>query len=142
MTNQAERGEGSVHFLHKPIDAVLPLDLDVDLVIVDFGVDDAVIEDFDFDLDYVKMAHEALVRHVRNDMFQSPALFYVESFIAPRRVRSAPHQASNKADVHAEVARLYDIPMVRRVLRVPSLFWLLKIHRPCDGIVAYMAKRV
>lgn len=100
-------------FLHTTIDAALPIDLDVDLVIVDFGVNDAVIENFDFNLDFVKMAHEALIRYVRNDMLRSPALLYVESFISPHRVSQAPHQASNMADIHAAVIRPYDIPMVR-----------------------------
>lgn len=116
MTNGAEKGEDSLHFLHKSIEVVLPMDLDVDLVIVDFGINDAVIEKFSFNLDYVKMTHEALIRYVRNDMLHSPALLYFESFITNHRVLEAPYQATNMADLHAEVARRYDIPMVRSVL--------------------------
>lgn len=103
-----------MHFLHKSIDDVLPLDLDVDVVLVDFGINDAIIENFSFDVNYVKMAQETLIRYVRNDMLQSPALLYLENFISPRRLRSAPYQAINMADVHSEVTRPYDIPMVRR----------------------------
>lgn len=101
--------------MHSDIDAALPIDLDVDLIIVDFGINDAALEDFNFDLEYVKMAHEALIRHVRNRMIRSPALLYFEDFITPYWVRQVPHQASNMADIHAEVTRPYDIPMVRRM---------------------------
>lgn len=104
-----------MHFLHKSADVVLPRDLDVDLIIVDFGVNDAVTEKFHFDLDYVKMAHEELIRYVRNHMMRSPALLYVETFIAPARILQAPHQAANIAEVHANVTSRYEIPMVRRV---------------------------
>ncbi len=85
----------------------------VDLVIVDFGVNDAVIERVDFNLEYIRMAHEILVRHARNDMSSSPALLYAEGYIPPSHLAGTPWQSGNMAEVHAEVTRKYDIPMVR-----------------------------
>lgn len=98
--------------LHNRLHNVLPIDLEVDLVIVDYGVNDAVIEIFDFDINNVKRAHELFILHVRNDMMKMPALLYAESFKSPDRVNEAPRQKSNMAEVHAAVTRKYDIPMV------------------------------
>lgn len=114
------------------MDVVLPMEFDVDLIIVDFGVNDAIIEEMHYDLDYVRMAHEELIRYVRNDMTKSPALFYVESFIAPNQVVQNPLQATNMANVHAEVTQKYDIPMVRRAFWVDVVTWY---HRTCVTIV-------
>lgn len=119
-------GQGIMHFLHKSLDKTLPIDVDVDLIMVDFGVNDCVAN---FNDDYVGMAHEKLIRHVRNDMLHSPALLYVETFIAPDRALQAPQQAANMAKVHGHVTRKYDIPMVRHGwLRVGGLStkWLVQ----------------
>ena len=88
------------------------MDLEVDLIIVDFGVNDAVLEQFDSEINNVKLAHEVFIRYVRNDMINMPALLYAESFISGARTRQAPLQASNMAEVHAAVTMKYDIPMV------------------------------
>lgn len=91
----------------------MPLDLEVDLIIVDYGVNDAVLERLEFDTINVKLAHEVFISHVRNDMIHMPALLYAESFIPATRARSTPQQTRNMAEVHAAVTEKYDIPMVR-----------------------------
>ena len=111
--------------LHNSLHDKLPVDLEVDLVIVDYGVNDAVIEIFDFDINNVKLAHELFIHHVRNDMIDMPALLYAESFMAPARVIEAPRQKSNMAEVHAAVARNYDIPMVSARMEVARVINLL-----------------
>jgi len=95
-----------------PCSSVSPPARQVDLVIVDFGVNDAVIERVDFNLEYIRMAHEILIRHARNDMSSSPALIYAEGYIPPSHVVNTPWQSENMAEVHAEVTQKYDIPMV------------------------------
>lgn len=87
----------------------------MDIIIVDFGVNDGVMEKFNFDPDKVIRAHEELIRYVRNDMTATPSLLYAETFISPARVLEAPLQATNIADVHAIVTSKYDIPMVSLV---------------------------
>ncbi|CAN0305654.1 unnamed protein product, partial [Scytosiphon promiscuus] len=99
-------------FLHNDLHDTFPVDVVVDLIIVDYGVNDAVLQRFDFDINNVKLAHEVLISHIRNDMIHMPALIYAENFIPDSRVRSAPQQASNMAEVHAAVTSKYDIPMV------------------------------
>eukprot|EP00904_Undaria_pinnatifida_P003349 jgi/Undpi1/13014/HiC_scaffold_7.g02678.m1 len=88
--------------------------VEVDLIIVDFGVNDAVLEQFDMEINNVKLAHEVFIRYVRNDMINMPALLYGLRlrFIPGARTRQAPLQASNMAEVHAAVTMKYDIPMV------------------------------
>lgn len=86
--------------------------IQVDLIIVDFGVNDAIIEEFEYNLEYLRMAHELLIRYVRDTMFHSPALLYAESFIAPFRSLESPWQSENMAEVHASVTQKHDIPMV------------------------------
>lgn len=105
-------------FLHNNLHSTLPVELDVGLVIIDYGVNDAVIEHFDFDINNVKMAHELFLEYVTTNMLHTPALLYAETFIAPERVREVPRQATNMAEIHAEVTRKYDIPMVRDALSV------------------------
>ncbi|CBJ30204.1 conserved unknown protein [Ectocarpus siliculosus] len=112
VVNEAVPGEGMIDFLHKTIKNVLSVDVEVDLVIVDFGVNDAILDHFD--LEDVKMAHETFISHVRNAMTSKPALLYAESFIAPRLASLHPPQGSNMAEVHANVTQKYDIPMVRQ----------------------------
>lgn len=90
----------------------------MDLIIVDFGVNDAVLEQFDMDTNNVKLAHEVFIGYVRNDMIRMPALLYAESFMSETRVRRAPLQARNMAEVHAAVTMKYDIPMVSETGRV------------------------
>lgn len=46
-----------------------------------------------------RSAHELFIRYVQNEMGNSPALLYAESFICPRQVRSKPYQALNMAEV-------------------------------------------
>ena len=116
VTNAATPGYTILDLLHNGLHDTLPVDLEVDLIIVDYGVNDAVIEEFDFDVNNVKLAHEIFILHVRNDMADMPALLYAESFISPARVRSAPLQANNMAEVHSTVTRKYDIPMVSRIV--------------------------
>lgn len=82
------------------------------MIIVDYGVNDAVIENFNFDINNVKRAHELFILHARNDMINMPALLYAESFISPARVRQAPWQKHNMAEVHAAVTKKYGIPLV------------------------------
>ena len=93
------------------------MDLEVDLVVVDFGVNDAVLDQFHMDPNNAKLAHEVFIRYVRNEMIDMPALLYAESFISPARLRDAPLQASNMAEIHSAVTRKYDIPMVSGIVR-------------------------
>ncbi|CAM9468653.1 unnamed protein product [Ectocarpus fasciculatus] len=109
VVNAAVPGEGMIDFLHRTITNVLPVDLEVDLVIVDFGVNDAILDHFN--QEDVKMAHETFISHIRNAMTSNPALLYAESFIAPRLAALHPPQGSNMAEVHANVTQKYDIPM-------------------------------
>ncbi|CAM9527097.1 unnamed protein product, partial [Laminaria digitata] len=111
VVNAAKPASSILDLLHNGLHDTLPVDLEVDLIIVDYGVNDAVFESFDFDINNVKLAHEVFILHVRNDMLHMPALLYAESFISPARVRQAPHQKSNMAEVHAEATKKYDIPM-------------------------------
>lgn len=112
IINAAIPGYTILDLLHNELHNTFPVDLEVDLVIVDYGVNDAIIEKFDFDINNVKLAHEVFIRHIRNVMVDMPALLYAESFISSTRVRAAPRQAINMAEVHAAVTRKYDIPMV------------------------------
>lgn len=80
--------------------ATLPEDSDVDLLIVDYGVNDAVLETFGGDINDLKLQHEALISYVRNDMIHIPAILYAESFIKPVRVRQEPSQGTNMAEVY------------------------------------------
>ncbi|CAB1102602.1 unnamed protein product [Ectocarpus sp. CCAP 1310/34] len=112
VTNASIPGFGVMQFLLKRLDKTLPVDLEVDLIIVDFGVNDAVIELFEYNLEHLKMAHELLIRYIRYTMFHSPALLYAESFIAPSRTLQVPWQSENMAEAHASVTRKHDIPMV------------------------------
>lgn len=100
------------NFLRNDLLRTFPVDLDVDLVIVDYGVNDAIAEQFEFDVNNVELAHEVFISHVRNDMIHTPALLYAESFLSAARLRAVPHQAGNTAEVHAAVTIKYDIPMV------------------------------
>lgn len=54
VVNAAKPGNDILDFLHNDMLDVLPEDADVDLVIVDFGVNDAIIEHFNFDINNVK----------------------------------------------------------------------------------------
>lgn len=112
VVNAATPGFNIGNFLHNNLRSTLPLDSDVDLIIVDYGVNDAISEQFEFDLSNVKFAHEILISHVQNDMIHMPALLYAEGYISPARLRSVPLQGGNMAEVHAAVTRKYDIPMV------------------------------
>ncbi|CAM9527033.1 unnamed protein product [Ectocarpus sp. 4 AP-2014] len=112
VTNASVPKYGVMQFLHKLLDKALPVDLEVDLIIVDFGVNDAIIEEFEYNVEYLRMAHELLIRYVRDTMFHSPALLYAESFIAPFRSLESPWQSENMAEVHASVTQKHDIPMV------------------------------
>ena len=136
VINAATPGYAILDLLHNGLHDTLPVDLEVDLVIVDYGVNDAVIEVFDFDINNVKLAHELFILHVRNDMIDMPALLYAESFISPARVSAAPRQKSNMAEVHAGVTRKYDIPMVSQ--KIESCAGDLLI----DGLVCLYARRV
>ena len=100
-------------FLHDDLHTVLPVESAIDLVLVDFGINDGVLGPFHSDTENVKMAHDVLIRHVRNTMNRSPAMLYMGSFIAPARVAEVPLQGTNLAEIHSEVAQRYDIPMVR-----------------------------
>ncbi|CAN0249051.1 unnamed protein product [Ectocarpus sp. 12 AP-2014] len=111
VQNASLPGSSIMQFLHHGMDRVLPENLEVDLIIVDFGVNDAVIELFDFNVEYVKMAHDTLIRYVFDAMLHSPALLYAESFIAPHRVAQAPWQSEDMAKTHAAVTQAYGIPM-------------------------------
>lgn len=111
MTNGAKPGFNIVTFLHNDITRVLPQDSNVELIIVDYGVNDAVVDRAGLDLTQVKNAHEILIRYVRNDMERSPALLYTESFISPHRVHQMPLQGTNMAEFHGNVTQKYDIPM-------------------------------
>ncbi|CAM9361671.1 unnamed protein product, partial [Laminaria digitata] len=112
MSNAAVLGCNIGWFLHDHLHDTLPVDLEVDLIIVDFGVNDANLEKFGGNLNDVRLEHEALISYVRNKMTHKPAILYAESFIPPGQVRSAPSKASNMAEVHAAAARKYDVPMV------------------------------
>lgn len=90
--------------------------MQVDLIIVDFGVNDAVVEQVNFKLEYVKMAHDTLIRYVLDEMSHSPALLYTESFISPTRATQHPWQGGNMAEIHASVTQKYGIPMVSLLL--------------------------
>lgn len=98
--------------LHNQLRSLLPVDLEVDLIIVDYGVNDSSIEHFDSDVNNIKMAHEVFVRYVRNTMLQGPALLYVENIISPNKSRRSPSCGTNLAEVHGNVTQKYDIPMV------------------------------
>ncbi|CAM9485932.1 unnamed protein product [Ectocarpus sp. 12 AP-2014] len=111
VKNEAVPASGIFQFLHLGMDEVLPADLEVDLIIVDFGVNDAVVEQVNFKLEYVKMAHDTLIRYVLDEMSHSPALLYTESFISPIRATQHPWQGGNMAEVHASVTQKYGIPM-------------------------------
>lgn len=106
----------------------------VDLIIVDFGVNDAVIEEFEYNLEYLRMAHEILIRHVRDTMNHSPALLYAESFIAPFRSLESPWQGENMAEVHASVTQKHDIPMVSLVS--PLRGFCKRLGSKCCGRVS------
>lgn len=99
-------------FLHNDLHDTFPVDVEVDLVIVDYGVNEAVPHRFDFDINNVKLGHETLISHVRRYMIHMPALIYAESFISSKRLREAARQAINMAEVRAPVTSKYDIPMV------------------------------
>ncbi|CAM9420751.1 unnamed protein product [Ectocarpus sp. 13 AM-2016] len=154
VVNEAVPGEGMIDFLHRTIKNVLSVDVEVDIVIVDFGVNDAILDHFD--LEDVKMAHETFISHVRNVMTRKPALLYAESFIAPRLASLHPLQGGNMAEVHANVTQKYDIPMAsfRHVVwpditdsSVADVIWGAKAHPPwqvhqlmADVVVYYMQK--
>lgn len=112
VINSATPASDIKDLLHNDIRGVLPLDSDIDLILVDFGINDAVLDHFDFDLENVKRAHEVFIRYVKIDMVNSPAMLYAENYIHPLRVLRAPEQGDNMARVHADVARKHDIPMV------------------------------
>lgn len=52
-----------------------------------------------------RLAHEVFIRYVQNDMDNSPAILYAESFICPRQVRAKPYQAMNMAEVSKFIGR-------------------------------------
>lgn len=79
---------------------------------MDYGVNDAIIGRFDFDINNVKFAHEVFTRHVRSDVIDRPALLDAGSFISATRARSPPQRASNVAEVHATITRKNGIPVV------------------------------
>lgn len=54
VVNAATPATDMLDFLHNDIPNFLPENADVDLIIVDTGVNDAVIEHFDFDVNNVK----------------------------------------------------------------------------------------
>lgn len=99
--------------LHNQLRSLLPVDLEVDLIIVDYGVNDSSVQHFNFDVNNIKLAHEVFIRYVRNTMLQAPALLYAESFMTPGKSRKWPGYHTNLAEVHANVTQKYDIPMVR-----------------------------
>eukprot|EP00904_Undaria_pinnatifida_P003964 jgi/Undpi1/13569/HiC_scaffold_8.g03228.m1 len=112
VINAATPGCSIQDLLHNYLRSALPVDLEVDLVLVDFGVNDAVLEQLDMDTNNVKLAHEVFIRYVRNDVISMPALLYAESFISATRLRHVPLQTSNMAELHAAVTKNHDIPMV------------------------------
>lgn len=54
VVNAAKPANDILDFLHNDMFDVLPEDSDADLIIVDFGVNDAIIEHFDYDVNNVK----------------------------------------------------------------------------------------
>lgn len=112
VRNQANPGYSVMNLIHIQLHEVLPVDLETDLIIVDYGVNDAVLECFDLSTRNVELSHEILVRYVMNDMVHKPALLYAEAFLAPCKAIEQPWQASNMAEVHRSVTKRYDIPMV------------------------------
>lgn len=54
VVNAATPAADILDFLHNDLPTFLPEDSDVDLIIVDTGINDAVIEHFDFDVENVK----------------------------------------------------------------------------------------
>lgn len=110
--NAARPGHSIINFLHDELNTTLPAESTVDLIIVDYGINDAIIQNFNFDVRNVKIAHDYFVHYVRNTVIRSPALLYTENFIAPARLLFAPWQSINMATIHAEVTKQYDIPMV------------------------------
>ena len=76
MINAATPAYSILDLLHNGLHDTLPVELEVDLIIVDYGVNDAIMELFRFDINNVKLAHEVFILHVRNDMIHMPALLY------------------------------------------------------------------
>lgn len=112
VINAAKPSTNIQVFMSNHLRATLPEDSDVDLIIVDYGVNDANLETFGGGINDLKLQHEALISYVRNDMIHMPAILYAESFITPARVRQEPSQGTNMAEVHADVTRKHDVPMV------------------------------
>ncbi|CAM9361818.1 unnamed protein product, partial [Laminaria digitata] len=73
VINAATPAYTMLDLLHNDLLNTFPEDLEVDLIIVDYGVNDAIIEQFHFDINNVKLAHEVFIRHVINDMIHMPA---------------------------------------------------------------------
>lgn len=112
--NAATPAFGVLNFLHNNLLSVLPVTLEVDLILVDYAVNDALIENFDYDVENLKRAHEILLRHVRIRMQHAPAVLYVETYRPPSERKTKPLQMTNIAEVHGAVAQKYDIPVVSR----------------------------
>lgn len=112
IINAATPAHDVSDMLHNQLRTILPVDLEVDLIIADYGVNDAVVQHFGSHVKNIKLAHEVFIRYVRNHMLQEPALLYAEGIMSPDRVRSTPSYGTNLAKVHAAVAKKYDIPMV------------------------------
>lgn len=125
VLNRATPAYSVTNLLHKELHTTLPVDLDADLILVDYGINDAGIEGFDLttpdgvpthDIRSVVMAHEVFVRYLLYDMVHEPAVVYVESFLAPAKAQQYPSHTLNIAEAHRNVTQKYDIPMVSQSL--------------------------
>lgn len=114
VINAARPKHNFVDFLHNDLHDTFVVGVEVDLVVVDCGVNDDVLHRFDFDINNVKLGHETLISHVRSYIIHIPTLIYAKSFISAARLLFAPQQASNMAEVHAPVTSKYDILMASR----------------------------
>lgn len=100
VTNAAKPSTNIRVCMSNHLHATLPEDSDVDLIIVDYGVNGANLQTFGGGIKDWKLQHEALMSYVRNDMIHMPAILYAESFITRVRVRQEPSQGTNMAEVY------------------------------------------
>lgn len=108
IVNAALPGWSMMDYLHN-IHKKIPIDLEVDLIIVDLAVNDAVIRVFDNNVENVKLAHEVFIRYVKDEMVHKPSILYTEGFTPPNF--KDKERLRNMAEIHSEVTNKYNIPI-------------------------------
>lgn len=105
IVNYAQGGTCILDLMHH-VEEKLPIDMDVDIVIIGYGVNDGFSHSKD-----LQFAHEALIIHIIDKMKNKPSIIYFEDFVAPAKAIYLNPDV-NMANLDAEVTKKYDIPMV------------------------------